>query len=491
MVTKEFLKTFKDEVNRLLVEQEYQKKKDEINTTFQNTSSEAENAYLQALIDLESDRSHYLNSYDYFLPENNYALPDFNTHFLSSTFYSTPTSYTYPVSEYENDLTIPSVSFSNSLDNPLSQYCNQFEQNDVLSFDTTDTNDNSLSEDESPLASDSFLSSKNTEESLENEPLFEEEFPLSDISSLAENAAEINIEEDENEQETNTEEDENTEDNYNNNQIFITSNSAISEGNVSAHETPQSLSEEPIELVRPTILTQNTQPLLSSIPVLKESNEETQEPIQTQASIQTQEPIQTQPSGMQQTLADLSQPTTFYKTDILPQQKKNDQTDAFIYEQKKNMMVRIAEWIQNNIFNMIGDHIPILGTVIKMIGNVFTGLFKTIGNLFDGNFKNALSDGLSWLKDSAIIGGSAFGIYKLGKEFDWWGKKKSSSTSTLISNQNTVTDTVQKAVNNAITQNTPATTQSIISGVATPVSENTSTDAFQNLLVGKINQYDK
>ena len=105
------------------------------------------------------------------------------------------------------------------------------------------------------------------------------------------------------------------------------------------------------------------------------------------------------------------------------QQKKEDE--------KANFLVKTGRWIQENIFDTVGNAIPIpfLGTGIKMIGNVFTGLLKTIGHIFDGNWKKMASDGWSWLKDTAIVGGTTFGIYKLGKSLDWWGKDKSKKSS--------------------------------------------------------------
>ena len=105
------------------------------------------------------------------------------------------------------------------------------------------------------------------------------------------------------------------------------------------------------------------------------------------------------------------------------QQKKEDE--------KANFLVKSGRWIQENVFDTVGNAIPIpfLGTGIKMIGNVFTGLLKTIGHIFDGNWKKMASDGWSWLKDTAIVGGTTFGIYKLGKSLDWWGKDKSKKSS--------------------------------------------------------------
>ena len=85
MATKEYIKTFKDEVNRLLVEQEYQKRKAEIDTAFQQDISAVDNSYQQALYNLEVNKNNYLNSYDYFLPANNYHLPNFGSGLQSST----------------------------------------------------------------------------------------------------------------------------------------------------------------------------------------------------------------------------------------------------------------------------------------------------------------------------------------------------------------------------------------------------------------------
>ena len=63
MATNEFIKTFKDEVNRLLVEQEYQKKKAEIDSAFQNNVSAIDNSYQQALYNLEVNKNNYLTAF--------------------------------------------------------------------------------------------------------------------------------------------------------------------------------------------------------------------------------------------------------------------------------------------------------------------------------------------------------------------------------------------------------------------------------------------
>ena len=106
MATKEYIKTFKDEVNRLLVEQEYQKRKAEIDTAFQQDISAVDNSYQQALYNLEVNKNNYLNSYDYFLPANNYHLPNFGSG-LQSSICSQPLNNFYS----PNNLTVDYVNF--------------------------------------------------------------------------------------------------------------------------------------------------------------------------------------------------------------------------------------------------------------------------------------------------------------------------------------------------------------------------------------------
>ncbi len=471
MATNEFIKTFKDEVNRLLVEQEYQKKKAEIDSAFQNNVSAIDNSYQQALYNLEVNKNNYLNSYDYFLPENNYNLPDFGSDLQSST-YSRPLNDVYS----PNNLNVDYVNF------PISPAENFLPDESEEAFnDKIDLSYFSLSsEPEDQNIIDMSNESAKTEE--DSITAFHNTLPSNLLSSLLFNETE----EEASDESTLASSDEELPDNTNEISLLTAlSNPA---------ETVTTESD-------PTVSGNLPNPMLQQPAVVNTAQEIVQNTLQASAP-QAQSPVQEASSANQtpntlQTLSDISQPTTFYKTDILPQQSSEDKTAAFAHEQQKNMMVRAAEWVQENIFDAVGNHIPLIGTVIKMIGNVFTGFFKTIGNLFDGNYKNALSSGLSWLKDSAIIGGSAYGIYKLGKEFDWWGKKNTSSTS--IINQNTLQDTVQDtvqgmvqdAVVNAVTQNAANATQNLISGIATPVSENASTDALQNLMIGKINQYNK
>lgn len=162
---------------------------------------------------------------------------------------------------------------------------------------------------------------------------------------------------------------------------------------------------------------------------------------------------------------------------------------------EKPFLVETGEWIQRNLFETIADFMPIdlLKTVIKMIGNVFTGLLKTLGYTFSGDFSNAGSEGLTWLKDTAIIGGSAIGIYQLGKKFEWWGKKKensSTSNETLTNASNeansNVSDSNTADSNTADSSTSSLTNQNLITTVSvrhTPkeTSLDSSTDSVQNL----------
>ena len=153
---------------------------------------------------------------------------------------------------------------------------------------------------------------------------------------------------------------------------------------------------------------------------------------------QTQQPnVSTQSKVNQQELnVNQSQQQTLTPEQQAQQQQQAQQALLQAEQQKKedekaNFLVKSGRWIQENIFDTVGNAIPIpiLGTGIKMIGNVFTGLLKTIGHIFDGSWKKMASDGWSWLKDTAIVGGTTFGIYKLGKSLDWWGKDKSKKSS--------------------------------------------------------------
>ncbi len=114
---------------------------------------------------------------------------------------------------------------------------------------------------------------------------------------------------------------------------------------------------------------------------------------------------------------------------------------------QSNFLVRSGDWLQRNIFDRVGNWMPIgfLGKVIKMTGNVLTGLLKTVGHLFDGEWGHAGETGLSWLKDTAIIGGTVAGIYTLGKQIKRLRKSNSdsniASTTTTPSTTATVSNT--------------------------------------------------
>ncbi len=106
--------------------------------------------------------------------------------------------------------------------------------------------------------------------------------------------------------------------------------------------------------------------------------------------------------------------------------------------QEKNWLVRGADWVQRNIFDSLADLMPfeILGTPIKMLGNILTGPFRTIGYAFDCNWSKAGEAGWSWLKDTAIAAAAIFGVYYLGKKMEWWGNKKKTTTQTTSSTTN-------------------------------------------------------
>ncbi len=169
---------------------------------------------------------------------------------------------------------------------------------------------------------------------------------------------------------------------------------------------------------------------------------------------------------------------------IALQQAQQAQQQA--QQQKSNLLVRTGDWIQRNIFDRVGDWMPIgiLGKAVKMVGNVFTGLLKTVGHLFDGNWSNAGKTGLSWLKDTAIVGGTTVGVYALGKQFGWWGKSDTTNSATTTSSATTAT-----ATNSNTTLNTSSaslaiqsnTSQNATARLGTPVTLNES-ESTQTLI---------
>lgn len=161
----------------------------------------------------------------------------------------------------------------------------------------------------------------------------------------------------------------------------------------------------------------------------------------------------------------------------------NEAALAAKQSQEANMLVRGADWVQSNIFETLSG-VPVIGWALKAIGNVVTGGFKFLGQLFDGNIGGALSTGLSWLQDSAIVG-SSFGIYKLGKSLNWWGKKKS-NTSTASTEQQKDSLSVATEVQNALagitgTNNNALGAASTIASAAKSVSTSNEVDAAQAL----------
>lgn len=157
-------------------------------------------------------------------------------------------------------------------------------------------------------------------------------------------------------------------------------------------------------------------------------------------------------------------------------------------QQRSNFLVRTGDWIQRNIFDRVGDWMPIgiLGKAVKMVGNVFTGILKTVGHLFDGNWGNAGKTGLSWLKDTAIVGGTTVGVYALGKQFGWWGKSDTvNSTTTSIADTTTVA--TASNTNTALNTNSASlamqtnTSQNATARLGTPVTLNES-DATPSLI---------
>ena len=156
-------------------------------------------------------------------------------------------------------------------------------------------------------------------------------------------------------------------------------------------------------------------------------------------------------------------------TTSFPQQMEQEKI------KKSNLFVQTGDWIQRNTFDRIGDWMPIpfLGKIIKMTGNVFTGLLKTIGHAFDGNWKNVGETGLSWVKDTAIIGGSAAGIYTLTKQIKKWSKSNSTSDSHV--NTIATATTAAVATTSDTGTNTLIPTQKITS-TRTPLGQPVSLD---------------
>lgn len=148
----------------------------------------------------------------------------------------------------------------------------------------------------------------------------------------------------------------------------------------------------------------------------------------------------------------------------------------------KPFLVKTGDFIQKNLFDTIGDMMPIgfLGTIIKMTGNVLTGLLKTLGYTFSGDFSKAGSEGLSWLKDTAIIGGGAIGVYQLGKKMEWWGQKKENTSTNTSTNNSTSNGSSGNAGNTTVDSN--ITTTVSVKHTASNNQLNTNTDAAtQNL----------
>ncbi len=139
--------------------------------------------------------------------------------------------------------------------------------------------------------------------------------------------------------------------------------------------------------------------------------------------------------------------------------KLNDLSDDEKAEKEANKpwLVKSADWLDQNLFGSVADmfgsgFLSILGSGIKMVGGVLTGLMRTIGYAFNGDWEEAGSSALGWLKDAAITGLIAWGSSALIKKFSS-SNESSSTTSTTTSTEasNTVSTTT---TNNTITVTT-------------------------------------
>lgn len=148
------------------------------------------------------------------------------------------------------------------------------------------------------------------------------------------------------------------------------------------------------------------------------------------------------------------------------QKDKNQIALAQAEEEKhkngSNFLVTGADWVQRNLFDRIAGWMPIgfLKSAVQMIGNTLTGLFKTVGHLFDGKVGDALSSGWSWLKDTAIVGGTVAGALVARKQI----KKLNKEVTTLTETNNTV-----QASNTSVTSNSdvPLAQTSSVGGLKT------------------------
>ncbi len=248
---------------------------------------------------------------------------------------------------------------------------------------------------------------------------------------------------------------------------------------------------------------QPTEALMVETASETDATSETEEPAQESVTTEAppQQPVVTEVPPQQSAMINMpsqsrvaNAPAATQQTNTpaaIQKQKELKQAEARLKEEEEerrklehaNFLVKAGDWIQRNIFDSVGNSIPILGSVFKMIGNIFTGLLKSIGHMFDGNWGEAGKSGLSWLKDTAIIGGAAVGGYALGKEFGWWGKKSKSDSDKIMGTVGTATSVIGLGVSALMSQS--STTQgktgtSIAAAHTAGNSSSTISDTLQN-----------
>ncbi len=141
--------------------------------------------------------------------------------------------------------------------------------------------------------------------------------------------------------------------------------------------------------------------------------------------------------------------------------KFNAPSDDEIAEKEANKpwLVRSADWLDKNLFGSIASFFgtglfSILGSGIKMVGGVLTGLMRTIGYALNGQWSEAGSAALIWGKDAAITALIAWGSSALYKYFT----KEETTTTTSSSSENASSSTSSGTTTtvNSITVSTSA-----------------------------------
>ncbi len=229
--------------------------------------------------------------------------------------------------------------------------------------------------------------------------------------------------------------------------------------------TPSSETSPAPETASPAVSTAPSvypeQPIVTSAPVAS------MQPVVPQAMAPSMPATMAQPSQKPMTAADLANQQRLAAEAARLKEEEEERRKM----ENANFLVKAGDWLQRNIFDRIGDAIPVLGKVIKMVGNILTGLLKTIGHVFDGNWGDAGKTGVSWLQDTAIIGGAAASAYALGRQFGWWGKKTNSDANknmAIIGAGASVVGSLTSALTS--TRSTSASTSSVVPTSVSPAT---------------------